>query len=494
MRSCPLLLLLCVVSFAQAVAVSDFPKKLLPIYEMLHTSTQRTAGDLDRDISSVVRRRVRRHLPSSLLRRHLLAICPTPMLAGPSPPPNVALCKLSKMYAEVVDMGLKAQNVKQTAERATQVQAKMPLLYVKEAKRNADAWQRAKKREEKDIAERIQRANRENRASQEERADNILRGEIGQAAALQKTRYSEIAEGLRRSDAANQIEAGHRGERMFRASMKSLREGDERSYRADHADTEDRSELDQSEERSERGVREELGESRLRRENAERQSRMSYVERQQRQSRDLEGERAHIAERAGAEQDLAMMLHAEQDQWLSRESKLENNHFNTIKIGMGGSKTPSETAISRPQDSNYWRSPKSFAVPMGKQHELDLTRPHQKVFSEAHSEAVIGETEPQHVFTPDYARNAFYQKTLQPKLTPRWQRYQGTVLDSAGNEVRTAMPLQNSKTHSLELTLAISCAILILLLFFFSASSRNSASEPLLQNTNSASTCTITAP
>jgi len=481
MHSCLLLLLLCVVSFAQAVAVSVFPKKP---YERLHTSTQRAAEDLDRDISNVVRRRVR---------RHLLAPCPTPMLAGPSPPPNVALCQLSKMYAEVVDMGLKAQNVKQTAWRAMDVQAKMPPIYAKEAKRQADAWQRAKKREEKDIAERMQRVNRENRASQEAHADNIRRGEIGQAAALQKTRYSEIAEGLRRSDAANQIEAGHRGERMFRASMKSLREGDERSYRADHEDAEDRSELDQSEERSERGVREELGESRLRRENEERQSRMSYVERQQRESRDLEGERAHVAERAGPEQDLAMTLRAEQDQWLSRERKLENNHFNTIKIGMGGSKTPSETAISRPHDSNYWRSPKSFAVPMGKQHERDLTRPHQRVFSEAHSEAAIGETEPQHLFIPDYARNGFYQKTLQPQLTSR-QRYRGTVLDSAGNEVRTAMPLQNSKTQSLELTLAISCAILILLLFFFSASSRNSASEPLLQNTNSASTCTITAP
>jgi len=174
------------------------------------------SNDSDDRVFTHFRRRLRRIL--------MMPMCPNPAPAGPAAPPNALKCNMVKGRAEAVNIALKTAEAKQNAEREAN-KPKIAAAFSKEGMRRMSAWARAKKREEKDIAERMDRARRDNHAHNEERADRIMRtiAEDRQWNTVSSDLpYKGIINRMSQMDRADRLESGLRSERLYENSKQSF--------------------------------------------------------------------------------------------------------------------------------------------------------------------------------------------------------------------------------------------------------------------------------
>lgn len=436
-----------------------------------------------------VRSLARTHLPE---RRFMEEMKKCPPAKIRSPPPIYLMCYTVRNRAMAVDKALKERIEKENAWMDS-FKPKTQATYLKEATRRSSAWERGKKREEADIAERMTRARRETHADAEAEAMAITiskRASKALAAQTNESPYSGVIERLNRMDVNDRIEVGHRGERNERNDKEFKQEMSERAYRAERADTEDRGEYAQMAERRERDAHEAFGENDLYAESASRSQRMDEVENQQRLIRNTEEDRASVAEKRGLEQDLSITLDENQDESLKKMADAESTSHNAFKIGMGV-KGNSETAVSsKSHNSAFWRDGSNFAVPIGRQHALDLKLPHQQVFSETK----LGGTQPQDRFIPDYSNSAFLQpfySTLENKQDKTsYQHPHQEIFDSAGNRVASERFVTSSYSKK-AYSWIIACSIFLFLLFTYSKKRDGEITTPLLLTSKQQTCCDI---
>jgi len=433
----------------------------------------------------LVRSLARTHLPE---RRFMEEMKKCPPAKIRSPPPIYLMCYTVRNRAMEVDKALKERIEKENAWMDS-MRPKMQETYLKEATRRNDAWERGKKREESDIAERMTRARRETHADAEEEAMAIKISKSANRALAAQTNespYSGVIERLNRMDVADRIETGHRGEMNERNDKEFMQEMSERAYRAERADTEDRGEYAQMAERRERDAHEALGQNGFHAESAHRSQRMDRVENQQRLIRNTEEDRASVAEKRGLEQDLSLTLDEIQDESLKKMADAESTSHNNFKVGMGGERN-SETPInSNLHNSAFWKDGSNFAVPIGRQHARDLKLPHQQVFSEAK----LGSFQPRDRFIPDYSNSAFFQP-IYPNSKNRQDQIPykhpfRVYFDSAGNRVAS----QRFVTFSLssKVSWIITCSLFLFFIFTYSMKRGGEITTPLLL-TNKQQTC-----
>jgi len=403
-----------------------------------------------------------------LLNKRRRLTCP-PM----PPPPGLKCAHVAKRAAKVKVALTKLKLATEKWDK--KMEPKFKDMDKAEGERREEALERAGKREEEDIKERMERVKRDDMAAASERANMIELAKYMDESEEKSKKdginlQSNLMSDFAIMDDLDRMESGQSSYRMYAHSKDSMNEG--AAYegdRAERANTEDRGEAEQMEERNARGTHEDMGEYGMRVEFGQRGMRMDAEERNQKDVNNIQDDVASLSEKRGKEQDIENMVHEDFDRNQWRDAKITGMRFNNIQLGEFLRQVPSEGGEAKTGS-------------MGKQHLRDLMMPHQQVYMEKQ----LSEGQ----FVPNYSDDQYYYtknaRRRSPNMLERMpQDYYAVTLDSAGNQIEVGATSNVFGLRRRYTLVVFVCGIILFCLLIVGISSfqpKSSANEPLLQS------------